>query len=76
MKELIISDPKIMIGKPIIKGTRITVEHILEEMASGLTIEELLDSYPNLTREGVQAALKFAAESVKHEVIYPISPIS
>jgi uncharacterized protein (DUF433 family) len=73
MKELIISDPKIMVGKPVIKGTRITVEHILEEMAGGLTIEELLDSYPNLSRESIQAALKFAAESVRHEVIYPIS---
>ncbi|MGL5805633.1 MAG: DUF433 domain-containing protein [Xenococcaceae cyanobacterium] len=73
MKELIISDPKVMVGKPVIKGTRITVEHLLEEMAGGFTIEELLDSYPNLTREGIQAALKFAAESVRHEVIDPIS---
>ncbi|MGL5803916.1 MAG: DUF433 domain-containing protein [Xenococcaceae cyanobacterium] len=73
MKELIISNPQVMVGKSVIKGTRITVEHILKEMANGLTIEELLDSYPNLTREGIQAALKFAAKSVRHEVIYPIS---
>jgi uncharacterized protein (DUF433 family) len=61
---LIISDPKIMLGKPIIKGTRITVEHILEELANGLTIEQILAEYPHLTREAVQAALRFAAEEV------------
>jgi uncharacterized protein (DUF433 family) len=63
MKELIISNPQVMVGKPVIKGTRITVEHILEEMTGGFTIEELLDSYPNLPLEGIKAALKFADEN-------------
>lgn len=61
---VIISNPKIMVGKPIIKGTRITVELILEKLAAGQTIEQILEDYPHLTRESVRAALKFAAESV------------
>lgn len=73
MEPMITSDPKVMLGKPVIKGTRITVEHILEEMAAGQTIDELLDAYPHLTREGIQAALTFAAESVRHERVFSIS---
>ncbi len=73
---LIISDPKIMVGKPIIKGTRITVEHILEELANGLTIEQILAEYPHLTREGIQAALRFAAESVRIDFVHPIDKAS
>jgi uncharacterized protein (DUF433 family) len=68
---LIVSDPKIMVGKPVIKGTRITVEHILEELANGLTIEQILVEYPHLTRQGVQAALRFAAESVRVDFVHP-----
>ena len=73
MEQLIVSDPKVMLGKPAIKGTRITVEHILVEMAGGSTIDELLDAYPHLSREGIQAALTFAAESVRHERVFSIS---
>lgn len=68
---LIVSDPKVMVGKPIIKGTRITVEHILNEIANGLTIDQILVEYPHLSRQGVIAALHFAAESVRTEIIYP-----
>lgn len=73
---LIISDPKVMLGKPIIKGTRITVEHILKEMANGLTIEQMLTEYPHLTRQGVVAALRFAAESMRTERVYPLNRTS
>lgn len=73
---LIISDPKVMLGKPIIKGTRITVEHILNEMANGLTIEQILEGYPHLTHQGVIAALRFAAESVRTETVYPLNRAS
>ena len=66
----IISDPRIMVGKPVIKGTRITVELILEKLAAGQTIEQILEDYPHITREGVQAALKFAARSVSLEKVY------
>lgn len=50
-----------MMGKPVIAGTRITVEHILREMAAGTTIEQLLEMHPHITREGIQAALDYAA---------------
>jgi uncharacterized protein (DUF433 family) len=68
---LIEADPKIMVGKPVIKGTRITVEHILEEMSGGMTIDDLLDAHPHITRQDVQAALRFAAESVRYDRVYP-----
>ena len=54
---LITSNPAIMMGKPVIAGTRITVEHILEELAAGTTIDELLDAHPRLTPEAIRAAL-------------------
>ena len=55
---LIISDPKIMMGKPVVAGTRITVELILEKLAAGETVEQLLAAHPRLSREAVQAALQ------------------
>jgi uncharacterized protein (DUF433 family) len=69
---LITSDPKVMLGKPVIAGTRITVEHILDELAGGRTIEELLDAHPRLTREAVLEALAFAADTLRSEVVYPL----
>lgn len=71
-KGLIVSDPGVMMGKPVIKGTRITVELILEKLAAGETIEQILDAYPHLTKEGVQAALSFAAETLRSDVVYPM----
>jgi uncharacterized protein (DUF433 family) len=72
MKEsMVISDPTVMMGKPIIAGTRLTVELILEKMAAGETAEEILAAHPRLTREGIQAALAFAAEVLKSDVVYP-----
>ena len=57
MEDLIISDPSIMMGKPIISGTRITVESIIEKLAEGETPEQILEADPRLTKEAVQAAL-------------------
>ena len=74
MKETyIISDPKVMMGKPVVAGTRITVELVLEKLAAGETVEHILQAHPRLTSEGVQAALKFAAKALKADVVYPIS---
>ena len=70
---LIQSDPSVMMGKPVIAGTRITVELILEKLASGETIEQILEAHPRLTREAIQAALAFAAEALRADVVYPIS---
>jgi uncharacterized protein (DUF433 family) len=63
----ITADPAVMMGKPIVRGTRLTVEHILDELAGGLPVDELVASNPRLTREDIQAALAFAAESVRME---------
>jgi uncharacterized protein (DUF433 family) len=72
-KGLIVSDPEVMMGKPVIAGTRITVELILEKLAAGETVEQLLEAHPRLTREAVQAALAFAAEALRADVVYPIA---
>ncbi|MBC6423605.1 MAG: DUF433 domain-containing protein [Hormoscilla sp. SP5CHS1] len=71
-QKLIASDPKIMMGKPTICGTRITVEFILESLAAGETPEQLLEGHPRLKRDDIQAALAFAAEALKADVIYPV----
>lgn len=67
------SDPAVMMGKPVVEGTRITVEQILEELGSGRTIEQLLEAHPRLTRDGVLAALRFGAEVMHADVVYPLS---
>lgn len=72
-KPEIVSDPNIMMGKPIIRGTRITVEMLLEKMSAGETMEDLLEAYPHLTREGILAALGFAAKALRADVVYPIA---
>ena len=69
----IISDPGVMMGKPVVSGTRITVELILEKLAAGETIEQILDAHPRLTREAIQAALAFAGEALRADVIYPVA---
>lgn len=66
-QEYIISDPGIMFGKPVIKGTRIPVDLVLEKMAYGKTIEMLLKSYSKLTEESIKACLFFAADNARHE---------
>jgi uncharacterized protein (DUF433 family) len=65
-------DPNILVGKPIIKGTRLAVEFILELLANGWTIENILKNYPQLKREDVIAALKYAIEVLKEEKVYPL----
>jgi uncharacterized protein (DUF433 family) len=72
MQDLIVSDPKTMMGKPVVRGTRITVESIVERLGSGESIEAILEAHPRLTREGVLAAIKFAAEALKADVVYPL----
>jgi len=70
---LIVSNPKVMMGKPVIAGTRITVELILEKLAAGETNEQILEAHPRLTLEGIQAALAFAAGALRADVLYPIA---
>ena len=73
MGPAIVSDPDVMLGKPVIRGTRITVELVLEKLAAGESFEQLLESHPRLTREGILAALDFAARSLKGDVVYPLT---
>ena len=62
-------NPAVMLGKPVIRGTRIPVELILRKLGEGATEADLLDAYPRLTREDIQAALAYAADSLAHETI-------
>ena len=73
MSMQIVSDPHIHMGKPVIVGTRITVELILEKLAAGETIEQLLAAHPRLTREDIQAALAYAAQTLRSDIVYPVS---
>jgi uncharacterized protein (DUF433 family) len=71
-RERITVGPKVLSGIPIIKGTRIAVEFILELLANSWTVEDILKSYPQLKREDVAAALKYAAEILKEEKAYTL----
>jgi uncharacterized protein (DUF433 family) len=74
--ERITSDPKIMMGKPIVAGTRITVELILDKLAAGETADQILSEHPRLTTEGIRAAIAFAAEALRADVVYPAENVS
>ncbi len=72
-KTRITLDPSIMFGKPVIKGTRVPVDLIVDKLAGGRTIEQLLKSYPHLVAEDIYACLAFAAASVKNVMAYEIA---
>lgn len=67
------SDPQILFGKPVIRGTRIPVELIVEKYADGETVESILKSYPQLSKEDLFAALDFAAQILRSDVVYPVN---
>ncbi len=73
---LIVSNPKVMMGKPVIRGTRITVELILEKFAAGQTEEQILLAHPHITREGIRAALAFAAQALQASVVYLLERVA
>jgi uncharacterized protein (DUF433 family) len=60
-------NPKVMLGKPVIRGTRITVELVLRKLAEGATYDDLLEAYPHLTKDDIQAAIAYAADTLAHE---------
>jgi len=66
-RERITIDPNIVLGKPVIKGSRITVELILRKLSEGMTIDELLEAYPHLTKDDILAALSYSAEVISQE---------
>ena len=65
--ERITRDPAIMVGKPLIRGTRITVEHILRKLGAGMAAEEIVTDHPHLTLDDIRAALAFAADYMADE---------
>ena len=67
-------NPKVMLGKPVIRGSRVPVELILRKLAEGATEKDLLDAYPRLTREDIQAAIGYAADTVSHEETLLLEP--
>jgi len=69
MTDRVEMNPGVMLGKPVIRGTRIPVELLLRKLAEGATMEDLLDAYPRLTAEDIRAALAYAADSVAQEAI-------
>jgi len=71
-RDRIVVDPKICHGKPCIKGTRIMVSVILDNLAEGLTPEEIVEEYPPLTLDDVKAAIAYAAELVREEELIPL----
>ena len=71
---MVVSNPHMMMGKPVIVGTRITVESILEKLAAGETVEQSLDAHPRLTQDEIRAALAFAADALRADVTYPLEP--
>jgi uncharacterized protein (DUF433 family) len=71
--ERIVINPKIMGGKPIVLGTRITVEQVLKLLAQGLSVKEVLRDYPHLTEDDVSAVLLYSAKAAGEEEIYPVT---
>jgi uncharacterized protein (DUF433 family) len=69
----IISDPKILFGKPVIAGTRISAELILEKLADGDSVSDLLVDYPHITEADIRAVLKFAVQTIRNDVVVPIA---
>ena len=67
-------NPKVMLGKPVIRGTRVPVELILRKLSEGAAEADLLDAYPRLTREDIQAAIGYAADTVAHEETLILEP--
>jgi putative addiction module CopG family antidote len=70
---MIESNPNILSGKPVVAGTRITVELILDKLGAGESIEQLLEAHPRLTRQDVLSAISFASETLRADVVYPLS---
>ncbi len=71
--ERIVINTKVMVGKPVIRGTRIPVDAIIKRIADGMTTKEILEDYPNLTEEDIKAALEYSIELIRGEDVMPLS---
>jgi uncharacterized protein (DUF433 family) len=72
VNDFIECDPKVMMGKPVVRGTRITVEHILEKLGAGESIEQVLAAHPRLSREAILATIEFGARALRADIVYPL----
>lgn len=72
-KQRIEVNPKILVGKPVVKGTRIPIELILKMLAQGIETKQILKEYPQLEKEDIQAALLYATDLLEHEEVYPLT---
>jgi uncharacterized protein (DUF433 family) len=72
-RDRIAVDPKVLAGKPIIKGTRLAVEFVLELLANGWAYDTILENYPQLQRDDILAALRYASEVLKEERVFPLA---
>jgi len=70
--ERIVINPEVLSGKPVIKGTRIPVYLVLELLGAGMSVDDVLREYPELTREDIQAALEYASRILQHEIVVPL----
>jgi uncharacterized protein (DUF433 family) len=73
-REHIRSDPEMLGGKPVVRGTRLAVDFLLGLLADGWTEEKVLEEYPHLTREGLRAVFAYAAEILRDEALFPLKP--
>ena len=73
-RDRITVDPRILVGKPVVKGTRISVEMVVDLLAAGWTHEQVLDSYPTLKADDVLACLAYASELLHEEKVFPLEP--
>jgi uncharacterized protein (DUF433 family) len=71
-EDQIVADPKVLTGKPVVKGTRIAVELVLDLLAQGWTTEQILENYPGLTPDSIRACVAYAREVVNSERVYPL----
>jgi uncharacterized protein (DUF433 family) len=74
-QERIIIDPEILVGKPVVKGSRLAVEFIIDLLAKGWSDDEILRNYPGLSQEDIRACLSYASEILRAEKIYPLNTI-
>lgn len=75
-RDYIVSDERILVGKPTIRGTRLSVEFVLDLLAAGWDRESLHDNYPQLTDDGIRGALAYAADIVRHNRAYSLAPVA
>jgi uncharacterized protein (DUF433 family) len=74
-REMVFSNPQLMMGKLVVAGTRITVELILEKLAAGESVEQILEAHPRLNEDAIRAALAFAADALRADVVYPVETV-